>query len=41
MADHDGNHRCLAKKIVSIALIMPSRYQYDAKSLGMELTSCL
>ena len=41
MADHDGNHRCLVKKNVPIALILPSRWQDGAESLGMETTSCL
>ena len=34
MADHDGNHRCLIEKNVLIALILPSRWQYGAESLG-------
>ena len=41
MADNDGNHRCLVEKNVSILLILPSRWQYGAESLGMETTSCL
>ena len=41
MADHDGNHRCLVEKNVPIALILPSRWQYDAENLGMETPSCL
>ena len=40
MADHDGNHRCLIEKNVPIALILPSRWQDGAESLGMETTSC-
>ena len=35
MANHDGNHRCLAEKNVPIALILPSRWQDGAESLGM------
>ena len=41
MADHDGKHRCLVEKNVPKALILPSRWQDDAESLGMETTSCL
>ena len=40
-ADHAGNHRCLIKKNSPIALILPSRWQDGAESLGMETTSCL
>ena len=36
MADHDGNHRCLIEKNVPIALILPSRWQDGAESLGIE-----
>ena len=36
MADHDGNHRCLVEKNVPKALILPSRWQDGAKSLGIE-----
>ena len=36
MADHDGNHRCLVEKNVPIALILPSRWQDGAESLGIE-----
>ena len=36
MANHDGNHRCLAEKNVPIALILPSRWQDGAESLGIE-----
>ena len=39
MADHDGNHRCLIEKNVPIALILPSRWQDGAESVGMETTS--
>ena len=35
MADHDGNHRCLVEKNVLIALILPSRWQDGADSLGI------
>ena len=38
MADHDGNHRCLVKNKVPIALILPSRWQDGAESLGIELS---
>ena len=41
MADHDENCRCLVEKNVPIALILPSRWQDGAESLGMENTSCL
>ena len=36
MADYDGNFRCLVEKNVPIALILPSRWQDGAESLGME-----
>ena len=36
MADHDGNHRCLIKKNVPIALILPSGWLDDAESVGIE-----
>ena len=36
MADHDGNHRCLIKKNVPIALFLPSSWLYGAESLGIE-----
>ena len=36
MADHDGNCGCLVEKNVPIALILPSRWQDGAESLGME-----
>ena len=36
-----GNHRCLVEKNVPLALILPSRWQDGAESLGMECTSCL
>ena len=41
MADHDGNHRCLVEKNVTIALVLPSRWEYGVENLGMETTSCL
>ena len=41
MADHYGNHRCIAEKNVPIAFILPSRWQDGAESLGIETTSCL
>ena len=34
-------HRCLVEKNVPIVLILPSRWQYGAVSLGIECTSCL
>ena len=34
-------HRCLIEKNVPIALILPSRWQDGAESLGIEHTSCL
>ena len=37
----DYKHRCLVEKNVPIALILPSRWQDGAESLGMECTSCL
>ena len=36
MANHDGNHRCLVEKNVTMALIFPSRWQDGAESLGIE-----
>ena len=36
MADHDGNHQCLVEKNVPVALILPSRWQDGAESLGIE-----
>ena len=36
MADHNGNHRCLAEKNVPIAIILPSRWRNGAESLGIE-----
>ena len=41
MADHDGNHRCLIERNVPIALILSSRWQDGAESLGMETTRSL
>ena len=41
MADHDGNHRCLVDKNVPKMLILPSRWQDGAESVGMKTTSCL
>ena len=41
IADHDGNHRCLVETNVPIVLILPSKLQDGAESLGMETTSCL
>ena len=41
MAAHDGNHRCLVEKNVPAALILPSRWQDVAESLGIVTTSCL
>ena len=37
----DYKHRCLLEKNVPIALILPSRWQDGAESLGIEPTSCL
>ena len=37
----DYKLRCLVEKNVPIALILPSRWQDGAESLGMEHTSCL
>ena len=34
-------HRCLVEKNAPIALILPSRWQDGAESLGIERTSCL
>ena len=39
MADHDENRRCLVESNVSIAFILPSRWQDGADSLGMETTA--
>ena len=36
MADHDGNHRYLIEKNIIIVLILPTRRQDGAESLGME-----
>ena len=42
MVSHfDNKHRCLIEKNVPIALILPSRWQEGAESLGIERTSCL
>ena len=41
MANHDGNHKCIVEKNVPTALILPSRWQDGAESLGIETTSCL
>ena len=42
MVSHfDYKHRCLVEKNVPIALILPSRWQDGAESLGIERTSCL
>ena len=41
MANHDGNHGYLVEKNVPISLILPSRGQDGAESLGIETTSCL
>ena len=37
----DYKHRCLVEKNVPIALILPSKWQDGAESLGMEHTCCL
>ena len=37
----DYKHRCLIEKNVPIVLILSSRWQDGAESLGMERTSCL
>ena len=37
----DYKHRCTVEKNVPIALILPSRWQDGAESLGMEHISCL
>ena len=37
----DYKHMCLIEKNVPIALILPSRWQDGAESLGIERTSCL
>ena len=39
IADHDENHWCLVEKNVPIALILPTRWQDAAESLGMETSS--
>ena len=39
--DFDYKHRCLIEENVPRELILPSRWQYSAESLGMETTSCL
>ena len=36
MANYDGNHRYFVEKNVPIALILPSRWQDSAESLGIE-----
>ena len=36
MADHDGNHRYLIEKNIIIVLILPTRREDGAESLGME-----
>ena len=41
MADLDGNHRCLVENNVHKALILASKLQDGAESVGMETTSCL
>ena len=42
MVNHfDYKHRCLVDKIVPIALILPSRWQDGAESLGIELTTAV
>ena len=42
MVSHfDFKHRCLVETNVSIALILPSRWQDGAESLRMERNSCL
>ena len=41
MANRYGNPRCHIEKNVPIAFILPSRWQGDAESLGIETTSCL
>ena len=38
MANHDGNHRCLIEKNVTIALILPSRWQDGAEGLCLIIT---
>ena len=37
----DYKHRCLIEKNVPIALILPSRWEDGAESLGTEHTTCL
>ena len=42
MVGHFGHkHTCLVEKNVPIALILPSRWQDGAESLGLESTSCI
>ena len=41
VSNFDYKHRCLVEKNVPIALILPSRWQDVAESLGIERTSCL
>ena len=42
MVSHfDYKHNCLAENNVPIVLILPSRWQDGAESLGIERTSCL
>ena len=41
MVSHfDYEHRCLIEKNVSIALILPSRWQDGAETLGFILSNC-
>ena len=41
MVSHfDYKHRCHVEKNVPIALILPSRWQNGAESLGREITNC-
>ena len=41
MANHYGNHKCHLEKYITIVFILPSRWQDDAESLGIETASCL
>ena len=41
MANHYGNHKCHLEKYIPIVFILPSRWQDDAESLGIETASCL
>ena len=41
VSDYDYKHRCLVEKNVPIVLILPSRWQDGAESLGIEGISCL